>query len=170
MTTSLVHFSHDGIFCPACWRWGMGMFAHPLALYIYPFNWSSVSPSTSFPGKTNEIYRYLYSTNRPSLFLSACHNPKSTGDGDDHFFSPSPKANCCNLQRDFLPTFISLWFRNPGWVLHPLFLLLSGCEGGGRTKRIDWWQWQGTSEWVSRASQRRGHKVSNKQSSKQMWP
>jgi hypothetical protein len=98
----------------------MGMFAPSFSLYI-PLQLELRLPLYPLPGKTSEIHRYLYSINRPSLLLSGCHNPKSTG------ISPLPKAYCCNLQRVFLPTFISLWFEKilAGSVIHRSYFSLA---------------------------------------------
>jgi hypothetical protein len=83
---------------------------------IYPFNWSSVSPSTPSPAcKTGEIYRFLYSSNRPSLLLSGYHNPNSTDVFMPllGFISPPPKANCCNLQ---LPSYFYQFVVKKSWL------------------------------------------------------
>ncbi len=118
---------------------------------IYPFNWSSVSPSTPSPARLVRYIDTCTQSKAPLPFSLVITIPKAQVLVSLHFFTT--KSILLQLAAR-LPSFFcqSVWFwKNLGWVLRPAFLLLSGCEGGGCTIRIDWWQWQGASEWVSRS-------------------
>ncbi len=67
---SLCKFSHDGIFCLACWGWGAcQVHSHPLSLYQSPSHSSCETPSTPSQARL-AWYSYLYSPISPISRLS----------------------------------------------------------------------------------------------------